>query len=254
MATDVSGDLSRLLIAIPALNEAETVGDVVRDVRNWCHDRAVVLVVDDGSDDDTAAIAAAAGAQVLQMPFNVGVGAAMRAAYLYATRSGLDRVVQVDADGQHDVSYIDALLEPLQRFDVVVGSRFSGIGEYRLSRPRRLAILLLSRLVSLLLRVRLDDVTSGFRAAGPRALSLFSRHYPSQYLGDTVESLVMAHRAGLTITQVGVEMRSRQRGTPSQGTIRSTTHLARALLVLGLSLVRSYPSAAGGSADRPDQL
>ena len=231
-----------VLVAIPALNEEGAIAEVVHAVRAALPEESTVLVVDDGSSDRTAVVAAGAGAVVVQLPFNVGVGGAMRAAFLYATREGFDRVVQVDGDGQHDPAYLPTLLAGLADSDIVVGARFAGVGSYRARGPRRWAMTLLAWSLTKITGSPLTDVTSGFRAAGPRAVALFSRYYPSEYLGDTVESLVLAHRAGLSVGQVGVQMRPRQAGSPSQGPLRSTVYLSRALLALGLSLVRSVPT------------
>jgi glycosyltransferase involved in cell wall biosynthesis len=232
---------ARTLIAIPALNEAAVVGDVVREVMSFLPRDADVLVIDDGSTDGTARAATSAGATVVQMPFNIGVGGAMRAAFLYATRAGYTQVVQVDADGQHDPRFIPELLGQLHLHDVVIGARFAGVGDYSARGPRWWAMRVLGAALSRICRTRLTDVTSGFRASGPRAVALFARDYPSEYLGDTVESLVLAHRAGLGVAQVPVAMRPRQAGTPSQNSVRATIYLARAILVLGLSLVRKRP-------------
>ena len=103
-------------------------------------------------------------------------------------------------------------------------------------------MVLLAGVLSHLTGTRLVDVTSGFRAVGPRALALFARDYPSEYLGDTVESLVLAHRAGLRIAQVPVEMRPRQGGAPSHGPIKASLFVLRAFLVLLLALLRRSPA------------
>lgn len=222
----------RVLIAIPAYNEAATVADVVKDIRAHRPDDDV-LVVDDGSSDDTAVRAAASGADVVQLPFNVGVGAAMRTAFLYASRADFDAVVQVDADGQHHPESIGVLLGALQEASVVVGARGDSIST---SGPRRLAMRFLARALTRIVGTPLSDVTSGFRAADRRAIALYSRYYPSEYLGDTVESLVLAHRAGLAVRQVDVTMRPRQGGRASQGAIMSTAYLLRAALALTVAV------------------
>jgi hypothetical protein len=100
---------------------------------------------------------------------------------------------------------------------------------------------LLSRLVGGIVRAPLTDVTSGFRAANRRAIRVFSRHYPAEYLGDTVESLVIAHKSGLAVTQVPVAMRPREHGAPSQGLLSAVAYLGRASVALGLALVRQWP-------------
>jgi len=232
---------SAVLIVMPALNEAQVVGSVVKEVQAAVP-TAHVLVVDDGSTDDTGAVARAAGADVLTLPFNLGVGGALRAGFRYAVRFGYGAAVQVDADGQHDPDELDALLRGLDDADIVIGSRFAGKGSYKASGPRRYAMVALSLVFSRLAKTRLTDVTSGFKAMGPRAIRLFAGYYPAEYLGDTVESLVMAIRAKLTIKEIPVIMRERAGGTPSHSPVKSAVYLGRAGLALLLALVRRRPA------------
>lgn len=231
----------RVLVVMPALNEQASVASVVAQVK-----RALpggdVLVVDDGSVDDTARRARAAGAEVARLAVNLGVGGAMRTGFRYAAAHGYDVVVQVDADGQHDPAEVGALLRGLDEADIVIGSRFAGKGSYRASGPRRYAMVVLASVFSRLAKRRLTDVTSGFKAMGPRAIRLFARSYPAEYLGDTVESLVMAIRAQLVITEIPVAMRERAAGAPSHSPVRSAVYLGRATLALLLALVRRRPA------------
>lgn len=236
----------RVLVVVPAWNERESLPHLLPELAVSLPN-AHVLVVDDGSTDGTADVVRRAGGQVLILPFNVGVGGAMRTGFLYALRHGYSAVVQVDADGQHNPADVGRLLAELAAgADVAVGARFAGVGEYRVRGPRWLAMRLLAAVISRFVGVRLTDVTSGFRASGSRAIELFAHSYPPEYLGDTVESLLLAERAGLKIAQVPVAMRPRIAGSPSQSAIRSTIYLARALLVLALALVRT--SAKGDPA------
>lgn len=227
------------LIVIPALNEERSIGRVIAELRRSCP-QADLLVVDDGSTDRTASVAAQAGAPTLILPFNIGVGGAMRAGFRYALRHGYDSVVQVDADGQHDTSYIGALLLGLRDCDLVIGARFAGEGEYCARGPRRWAMRLLAVTLSALAGRRLTDVTSGFRAANRRAIEVFAEHYPAEYLGDTVESIVIALRAGCRVSQTPVAMRARTEGTASQSPLRASVYLLRACAALGLALVRRW--------------
>jgi len=227
-----------VLIVVPAWHEEEIIAGTLAEIRQALPGFAI-LVVDDGSRDRTSEVAQAAGAIVATLPFNVGVGGAMRAGFLYARRHGFQAMVQVDADGQHDPSMVPALLELLDSHDIVIGARFAGVGDYRTRGPRRWAMSLLAWVLSHLLGTTLTDVTSGFRASGTRAIELFERDYPAEYLGDTVESLVVAHRAGLRVTQVPVHMRPRQGGTPSHAPWKAAIYLSRAMLVLLLALVRT---------------
>jgi glycosyltransferase involved in cell wall biosynthesis len=241
--------MPRTLVAIPALNESTTLAAVVAEVRDALP-LADVLVVDDGSTDATAEVGRTAGAHVVVLPFNVGVGGAMRTAFRYARMHGYDRVVQVDADGQHVAEHLPDLLTALggpDGADVVIGGRFSA--GYPVHGPRRWAILLLARSLSRVCGTPLTDTTSGFRAADARAIALFADHYRAEYLGDTVESLVLAARAGLVIREVPVTMRARQGGSASHSPLRATLHLGRALLALYVSLAGGRPRLPGTQAE-----
>ncbi|MCU1683670.1 MAG: glycosyl transferase family protein [Amycolatopsis sp.] len=226
---------------MPALNEQASVAAVITHVKQSLPGMDV-LVVDDGSSDDTAAQARQAGAQVARLAVNLGVGGAMRTGFRYAVARGYTVVVQVDADGQHDPDEVAALLDALEDADIVIGSRFAGKGAYQARGPRKYAMVVLSLVFSRLAKTKLTDVTSGAKAMGPRAIKLFAGYYPAEYLGDTVESLVMAIRAGLRIKEVPVLMRERTAGTPSHSPIKSAVYLSRAGLALLLALVRRRPA------------
>jgi glycosyltransferase involved in cell wall biosynthesis len=231
----------RVLVIIPAWNEQESVGRTVHEVRD-ANPGADILVVDDGSSDATAVVARQAGAEVCRLPFNLGVGGAMRAGYRFAVSGDYDVAVQIDADGQHDPRYLTELVSKLTDADLVIGARFAGEGEpYQVSGIRALAMKVLARTLSRMAKTRLTDVTSGFRVANRRTVALFAAHYPAEYLGDTVESTVIAIRAGCTVTQVPVQMRERQGGQASQTPVRAAIYLSRAVVALALALVRKWP-------------
>jgi glycosyltransferase involved in cell wall biosynthesis len=237
--------LARTLIVMPAFNEAQSVAAIVREVFEQL-DGVSVLVVDDGSSDETSVVARDAGAIVARLPFNLGVGGAMRLGFRFALENGFSTVIQIDADGQHDPSNVPDLLVALSGADLVLGARFAGEGDYEVRGPRRWAMKSLAFFLSRTSKTRLTDTTSGFRASGIRAITLFAEHYPAEYLGDTVESLVIASRAGLTIRQAPVSMRSRQGGIPSHDPMKSAIYLGRAILALFFAFVRppsNYKSA-----------
>lgn len=233
----------RPLVVVPALNEEESISGVLLELSARCP-YVDVLVIDDGSTDATGEVAAAYGATVVRLPFNLGVGGAMRAGFRYAQRNGYDAVIQVDADGQHDASYIKIILAELAKADVVIGARFAGEGAYDAGHgPRRWAMSVLSGTLSRLASTKLTDTTSGFRAAGAKAIPVFAEHYPAEYLGDTVESLVIAIRSGCVVRQVPVAMRPRAGGQASQSSFKATVYLFRAVTALGLALVRRWAPA-----------
>ncbi|MGC4760401.1 glycosyltransferase family 2 protein [Micromonospora trifolii] len=227
----------RTLIIIPALNESGSIADVVGEVRGELPG-VDVLVVDDGSTDRTAAVAVAAGAKVAKLPYNLGVGGAMRLGYRYARDHDYDVAIQIDADGQHDPRYVPKLVDLLDDNDLVIGARFAGEGDYMVRGPRRWAMVMLSAVLSRVAHTKLTDTTSGFRAANRRVIEMFATWYPAEYLGDTVETLVHTARRGYRIRQVPVAMRKRMAGTPSHSPARAMIYLGRAFAVLTLALIR----------------
>jgi glycosyltransferase involved in cell wall biosynthesis len=222
---------------MPAWNESESIGNTIREVFEFgppCD----VLVVDDGSRDNTAQVARAAGATVVKLPFNMGVGGAMRTGFKYAKNHGYSRVIQVDADGQHDPRDIKAVLDGLQHADIAIGARFADKGNYTVRGPRKWAMKVLAWTISRVAGTSLTDVTSGFRAANLKAIRQYVDHYPAEYLGDTIDSLVVAIRSGCTVRQVPVSMRARQGGTPSHDPIKAAIYLGRSGMALLFALTR----------------
>jgi glycosyltransferase involved in cell wall biosynthesis len=233
----MSFSLKSTLIVLPAFNEEAAVGHVLSEVYRELPG-VTCLVVNDGSRDKTSEVARDAGAIVAELPYNLGVGGAMRVGFKYALEHGFTNVVQVDADGQHDPRDIRKLVEKLDHADLVLGARFAGHGQYDTRGPRRWAMIILAKLLSRTARANLTDTTSGFRASGPKAVKLFAEHYPAEYLGDTVESLVIAARAGCSIVQVPVEMRVRAGGVPSHSPVKAAVFLARVGVAMLFAFVR----------------
>lgn len=232
-------------MAIPAWNEEGSIGGVIAKVREH-RPEADILVVSDGSTDGTAEIARAAGATVVVLPFNVGVGGAMRTAFLHASRNGYEAMVQVDADGQHEPAELDELLDGLDSADIVVGNRFFPGSSYHVRGPRRWAMHLLSWALSRMAHSRITDTTSGFRSAGPRAIALFAVDYPAEYLGDTVGSLTIAIRHGLVVGEAPVTMHYREYGRPSKNALWSALYLGRASLALLVTWLQGGAKHARG--------
>lgn len=233
-------EIQSVLIAIPALNEEATIGKVIEEVKSE-HPSMQILVVNDGSSDRTSEIARNSGASVLDLPFNVGVGGAMRAAFQYGLENNFDFVLQLDGDGQHDFQSIDALISNAESADIIVGSRFNAMSQFEMGIVRRLAVRFLSVLVWSSANTRVSDPTSGFRLANRRAMNLFVHEYPTSYLGDTVGSLILAGQKHLRITEVNVNMYERKGGTASQSWIKLPIHLLRVGLMGLLFLLKKNP-------------
>jgi glycosyltransferase involved in cell wall biosynthesis len=232
----------RTLAIVPAYNEQDCIGTVLEEIRAAEPDVHVV-VVNDASVDRTAAIAARAGAIVLNLPFNVGIGGAMQTGYQYALEHGFELAIQVDGDGQHDPREIGRVLEPILdgRTDLVVGTRFVEGGGYRGTRLRRLGIRIFAAVVSLMVGQRVSDTTSGFRAVNRKALRLFAAQYPQDY--PEVESIVLLSRHGLRMLEVPVQMRVRETGNSSITALRAAYYMIKVLLALFIGLFRRYPTA-----------
>ena len=234
-AAEARLEAPRCLAIVPAFNEAASIAEVVSELRDVAPELEV-LVVDDGSDDVTAPVAEEAGARVLRLPVNLGIGGAVQAGYLYAFERGFDLAVQVDGDGQHDAQELVRLLEPIRagRADLVIGTRFAGKRSYRGPLARRIGIRLFAALVSLRVRQRLTDTTSGFRAVNRRGIKLFAADYPHDY--PEVESVVIAARGDLRLCEVPVAMRRRANGRSSITTWRSFYYVVKVLLALFVGL------------------
>ena len=221
-------------VIIPAFNEEEAVGQVVGLVISALP-TAHVLVVNDGSSDATAERAAQAGATVLSLPVNLGIGGAVQAGYRYALKYGFHVAIQIDGDGQHDPREAEQILAPILagEADMVVGSRWLQRGDYVATRSRRVGMRVLAWLVSRATGTAVTDSTSGFRAVGRSGVELFARQYPTDF--PEVETLVLATRHGLRLQEVGVRMEQRRTGRSSISGLRTSTYyMIRVMMVLFL--------------------
>jgi glycosyltransferase involved in cell wall biosynthesis len=222
---------ARGVLVIPAFNEAPRLPALLARI---AAERLAleVVVVDDGSRDATAAVAARAGATVLRHPFNLGYGAGLQTGYKYALSVGASWVVQMDADGQHDPRDIARLLAPIERgeCDLVIGSRFLAPTGYHMGVTRTLGRRFFVGLARAF-GIRVTDPTSGFQALGRRVLELYvGDAFPSDY--PDVDVLLTAHRHGLEVREVSVEMHASQRKSTLHGGLRSIWYVYKMLLAV----------------------
>jgi glycosyltransferase involved in cell wall biosynthesis len=229
-----------ILVIIPAYNEAHSIGEVISQVKTSMPE-ADIVVVDDGSTDATATIAQAAGAFVVSLPNNLGIGGAMQTGYIFAAETGYDIAVQVDGDGQHDPTEICDLINAMEEYqaDVVIGSRYVEDRGYITPFLRRVGIFILAYIVSLIIRQRVTDTTSGFRAVNRRVIEFCAREYPRDY--PEPESVVLFRRAGFRVREIPVTMNPRYGGQSSITPMRSFYYMVKVLLAIFIGLLRRVP-------------
>ena len=229
---------STYLAVVPAYNEAATVGSVVRSLRDRAPEFDVV-VIDDASTDDTGKIAAAAGASVIRLPFNLGIGGAVQTGFIYANDHDYDYMAQVDGDGQHDAAELSKLVDAISvnpGLDMVCGSRFLTPSGYPAPLSRRTGIHLFAFTLSKILRQRVTDPTSGFRLYNREAIALFARDYPHDY--PEVEAVLLLHASSLRMVEVPVQMHPRGGGRSSITKARSLYYMVKVSLALLVGLLR----------------
>lgn len=240
--------MTKLLAIVPAYNEAGAIVDTISDL--WSHAPGFdVLVIDDGSTDDTGDLAERAGAKVLRLPFNLGIGGAVQSGYIFAREQGYDVAVQVDGDGQHAASMLPQLLEHLRahpELNMVTGSRFleERPDGYRSSASRRVGIRIFARLLSTIVGRPVTDPTSGMRMVDRRGIDLFARDYPHDY--PEVEAVLMMHAHRLSAAEVPVQMRERMSGESSISTTKSAYYMIKVSLAILVGLLRARPTVTPG--------
>lgn len=230
----------KMLVIIPALNEEESVARVIDRVRQQIP-QADVLVVNDGSSDATGDRATAAGAMVLHMPYNVGIGASVQAGFQFAEKQGYEVVIRNDGDGQHDAAEVSRMLAALaaDQADIVIGSRYIENRGYVASPMRRLGSVILANLVSVIVRQRITDPTSGFIVCNRHAIQLCAQLYPHDY--PEPESIVLLHRAGIRLLEMPVTMQPRMGGQSSITTLRSAYYMIKVILAILVDVLRPAP-------------
>ena len=228
----------KVLVVVPAFNEAASIGEVIRELKQNLYD---VLVVSDGSTDGTAQIARTYGARVLELPLNLGVGGALRAGFRFAVSENYLAVVQVDADGQHPINEISDLIDAANTYQahMVIGSRFISSGtSMQVGFTRRMAMRVLARSSSRATGITITDTTSGFRVITQPLLGKFALSFPTNYLGDTYEAVVAAGRAGYKVVEIPAALRERSAGESTASIAQSVRFTLKGIVV---AVLRMHP-------------
>jgi len=234
----------RVLVIIPAYNEEESLGRVIRNV-HAAEPEVDIVVINDGSTDATPDIAEGYKVNLVSLPYNQGIGSAMQTGFMFARDKNYDIAVQVDGDGQHDPREIAQLVEALIAgdADIVIGSRYIEDRGYITPWQRRIGIVILAAVVSVITRQRITDPTSGFRAINRRAIHFCAQDYPFDY--PEPEAVVLFNRANLRVHEIPVTMNPRYGGQSSITPFRSAYYMVKVIMAIVIGLLRKRPDAAG---------
>jgi len=209
-------DDARILVCIPAFNEAKSITEIISKSKKYA---SGVIVYDDGSSDDTSEVAKSAGAIVIRNPENKGYGVAIRSLFQAAKEQDADIMVTLDSDGQHDPDQIAEVIEPLkQGFDIVIGSRFlKRDGKQKVPRYRSFGIKTITKLTQAASYHGLTDSQSGFRAYNKNALSKINLFEDG--MAVSVEILLRAKEKNLSTVEVPITISYDSRETSTHNPI-----------------------------------
>jgi glycosyltransferase involved in cell wall biosynthesis len=224
------------LVIIPAFNEEATIGDTIQSILGL-RSLTDIVVINDGSRDRTSEVVRKIGVTVIELPFNLGVGGAIQAGYRYAVQKRYSKVVRFDADGQHNPDILKSIFDELDHYDIVTSTRFLNRNKiYQMGLFRRFSIKVLSSLVSKIGKTKFTDVTNGLRGVKGKALLYYSEYFPTEYLGDTVDSLALGLKQGFTATEISSVMNVRIGGKPSQSYLKLIYNMLRCSISLMIIL------------------
>lgn len=235
----------RVLVIIPAYNESENIEQVIGRITEYQSKKKRLtdgqargafccdyLIINDGSTDNTLTICKAKRFHYLDLPINLGIGGAVQAGYVYASKNDYDIAVQIDGDGQHDINYLEDMLIPLLsgEADVVIGSRFLRKEGFQSSFARRAGSKMLSRLIRLTTGTKIYDVTSGFRAVNRKFIEIYAKDYPTDF--PEPEAIVTAVMYRGKVMEVPVQMKAREGGKSSITFRKSVYYMIKVTLAI----------------------
>lgn len=237
--------MKKKLIIIPAYNEEENILSTVNCIREYCsgmENPYDVVVINDGSNDKTGEICIKNEINTIHLIHNLGIGGAVQSGYKYAFENGYDVAIQFDGDGQHEISEIDKLLQPIfqDEADFVIGSRFvkGAVSEFKSSSTRRLGIKLISFFMKLVTGVKVYDTTSGFRAINKEIIRDFSISYPTEYPEPITTTELL--RKKFRLKEIPVKMHERAGGESSIKAWKNVYYMVNVILTIVVIRFRRY--------------
>lgn len=224
----------KVLVIIPAYNEEKNIIKTVESLKTVKLKNHTLdyVVINDGSCDNTKKVCIENNFNLIDLPFNLGIGGAVQTGYKYAYYNNYDIAIQFDGDGQHDASYITSLIEEIENGnDIVIGSRFiSDLSTFKSTRIRRVGINFLSWLIKKVTGKKIYDPTSGFRAVNRKIIHLFADNYPSDYPEpDTIVTII---KKDFKVSEIPVKMHERANGQSSISLMKSVYYMIKVSLAI----------------------
>ncbi len=225
----------KILLIIPSYNEEENVLKNYQKILDYNKKHKTnydAIVINDGSIDNTEKICIQNSIPHITLIHNLGIGGAVQTGYKYAYNHNYDIAVQFDGDGQHDVSYVKDIIQPLleNKANMVIGSRFidKNSSKFQSSKARRIGINIISFVIKLMTGKKIYDTTSGFRAVDKELINRFSSNYPVEYPEPVSTTEVL--KAGYVIKEVPVSMNERENGVSSIKTWKNIYYMINVIL------------------------
>lgn len=232
-------NILKILVIIPAYNEEASIQGVVNKIYEQ-YENIDVVVINDGSKDNTLQEAEKTRARVIDLYCNLGIGGAVQTGYLYALKNNYDIAIQIDADGQHDSSYIEQMIELIEsgQANMVIGSRFIENTGYKQTFARMLGIRINSAIIKFFTKKKIYDTTSGFRAVDKEIIKSFAKDYPYDY-PEPCTNMEMILK-GKLIKEIPVKMNNRTTGISSISPLKSIKYMLKVTLALFIMKLKKY--------------
>lgn len=230
----------KISIIIPAYNEALNIGKVIDETKANISE-ADIIVINDASEDSTSLVAKTKGVDVISHVCNLGIGGAVQTGFKYTCEREYDIAVQVDADGQHNPQDISKLVEPIVNgeADVVIGSRYIEKSGFQTNLARRLGMFFFGVLTSIIVKKRITDTTSGFRAANREAMEFLAKEYPIDF--PDAETIIILHYAGFRVKEIPIKIRERFSGKSSTNLLKSFYYPFKVMISIIAVLLMEKP-------------
>lgn len=231
--------MNNFLVLIPAYNEEQNVGEVLKGLLEH-YPQLDILVVNDGSSDRTADIVKSYNVHLISHPTNLGYGAALQTGYMFASERNYAYVIQFDADGQHETSGIQSVMDMLEQngVDIVIGSRFLRTTDMKVGMSKRLAIQMFKSFIYLLTGHKISDPTSGLRGFSHHVFHKFvdSRNFPSDFPDSNF--LIQLLLQNYQLKEVAADMKDRAHGESMHGGIKNLVYVMQIMLSIFIILLR----------------